>query len=143
MSNWNSRKKFEIWILATYLVAFDTLGGKLVFITLGTINVMFFGDEGFCANWIVACATNETFFVPLSSLVFHFLHSCKNEIVKMFHFLKFVFIHFVYFSSILFPAFQSHHFDGKVEKTILYKCPLKLSFCLGKIEDTSLNRKCR
>ena len=63
----------------TYLVAFDTLGGKLVFITLGTINVMFFGDEGFCANWIVTCATNETFFVPLSSLVFHFLHSCKKN----------------------------------------------------------------
>jgi hypothetical protein len=62
------------------LVAFDTLGGKLVFITLGTINVMFFGDEGFCANWIVTCATNETFFVPLSSLVFHFLHSCSEDI---------------------------------------------------------------
>lgn len=62
------------------LDAFDTLGGKLVFITLGTINVMFFGDEGFCANWIVTCATNETFFVPLSSLVFHFLHSCSEDI---------------------------------------------------------------
>ena len=45
--------------------------------------------------------------------------------------------------TLLFPAFQSHHFDGKVEKTILYKCPLKLSFCLGKIEDTSLENVSR
>ena len=101
MSNRNSRQKFEIWILLIYLVAFDTFGGKFVFITLGTINVMFFGDEGFCANWIVTCATNETFFVPLSSLVFHFLHSCKKEIVKMFIFLKSIFIYFVHFPSIL------------------------------------------
>ena len=79
-------KNLELGYKTTYLVAFDTLGGKLVFITLGTINVMFFGDEGFCANWIVTCTTNKTFFVPLSSLVFHFLHSCKNEIVKMFIF---------------------------------------------------------
>ena len=59
----------------TYLVAFDTLGGKLVFITLGTINVMFFGDEGFCANWIVTCTTNKTFFVPLSGFIFHLFHT--------------------------------------------------------------------
>ena len=74
--------------------------------------------------------------IPFSS----FLQKWNRKNV---YFLKFVFIHFVYFSSILFPAFQSHHFDGKVEKTILYKCPLKLSFCLGKIEDTSLENVSR
>jgi hypothetical protein len=66
--------------LRNYLYTLDTFCCKLVLVTFGTINVMFFGDEGFCANWIVACATNETFFVPLSSLVFHFLHSCSEDI---------------------------------------------------------------
>ena len=80
MSNRNSRQKFEIWILLIYLVAFDTFGGKFVFITLGTINVMFFGDEGLGANWIVTSATNKTFFMPLPCLVFHFLHAYMQRI---------------------------------------------------------------
>jgi len=66
--------------LCNDLIAFDALSGKLVLITLSAINVMFFGDEGLGANWIVTSATNKTFFMPLPCLVFHFLHACPKDI---------------------------------------------------------------
>merc|ERR1719210_386362 len=47
--------------LSNHLVAFDTLCGKLVFITLGAVDVMFFRNKGFGANWVMAGATNEAF----------------------------------------------------------------------------------
>ena len=58
-----------------YLVAFDTLCGKLVFITLGAVYVMFFRNKGFGADWVMAGAANEAFLMPLPRLVLHFLHS--------------------------------------------------------------------
>ena len=64
------REKKEI-----YLVALDAFGSKLIFITLSAINVMFFRDEGFGANGVFASTTNEAFFMPLSSFVFHLFHS--------------------------------------------------------------------
>ena len=58
-----------------YLVALDAFGSKLIFITLSTINVMFFRDEGLGANGVVTSTTNKAFFMPLPSFVFHLFHS--------------------------------------------------------------------
>ena len=59
----------------THLVAFDTFCGKLVFVALSTIDIVFLRDKGFGADWVVTCAADETFLVPLSRLVLHFLHT--------------------------------------------------------------------
>jgi len=66
--------------LSNHLVAFDTLCGKLVFITLGAVDVMFFRNKGFGADWVMAGAANEAFLMPLPRLVLHFLHSCSEYI---------------------------------------------------------------
>ena len=60
-----------------HLYTFDTFGSKLVFVTFGTIDLVFFGNERFCSNRIFACAADEAFFMPLSGLILHFLHTFK------------------------------------------------------------------
>jgi len=62
------------------LAALDALGGKLFFITLCTVDVMLLGDEGFCANRVLASAADETLLVPLAGLVLHLLHACFENI---------------------------------------------------------------
>ena len=65
-----------------YLAALDALGGKLLLITFSTINVMLLGDEGFCANRVLASTADKTLLVPLAGLVFHFLHTCGIRMVS-------------------------------------------------------------
>lgn len=56
-----------------YLIAFDTSGSVFLFITSSTIDLLFAWYKRFGANGCFAYATGETFFMPLSRLVFHFL----------------------------------------------------------------------
>ena len=58
-----------------YLVALDALGSELVFVAFCTIDVVLLWDKGFRPDWVVACATDKTFFMPLPRLVLHFLHA--------------------------------------------------------------------
>jgi len=66
--------------LGDNLAALDTLGGKLLLVALGTVDIVLLGDEGLCANWVLASAADETLLVPLAGLVFHFLHTCFKNI---------------------------------------------------------------
>jgi len=66
--------------LSDHLVTFDTLGSELVFIAFGTIDIVFLGDKGLGANWIMTSTANEAFFMPLPCLVLHFLHACPKDI---------------------------------------------------------------
>lgn len=66
--------------LCNNLVAFDTLCGKLVFVTLGTVDVMLFGNKRFGSDGVFTNAANEAFLVPLPRLVLHFLHACSEYI---------------------------------------------------------------
>jgi len=66
--------------LSNNLVAFDTLCGKLVFVTLGTVDVMLLRNKRFGSDGVVAGAANEAFLVPLPRLVLHFLHACSENI---------------------------------------------------------------
>lgn len=66
--------------LSDHLVALDALGGKLVLVALGTIDVMLLGDEGFGANGVMAGAADKALFMPLPRLVLHFLHACTEDI---------------------------------------------------------------
>jgi len=66
--------------LSDDLVALDTLGGKLFFITFGTVDVVLFRDERFGADGIFAGAADKTFLVPLTGLVLHLFHTCFENI---------------------------------------------------------------
>jgi len=62
------------------LAALDALGGKFLLVTFSTVDVMLLGDEGFCANRVLASTADKTLLVPLAGLVFHFLHTCFEDI---------------------------------------------------------------
>ena len=60
---------------ALNLIALDTLGGELFFITFGTVDVVLLWDERFGADGVFASAADETFLVPLTGLVLHLFHT--------------------------------------------------------------------
>ena len=64
--------------IKTYFQTLDTLGGKLVFVAFGTIDVVLFGDKRLCSDGVFASAANEALFVPLASLVLHLFHAYKK-----------------------------------------------------------------
>jgi len=66
--------------LSDDLIALDTLGGELFFITFGTVDVVLLWDERFGANGVFARAADETFLVPLTGLVLHLFHTCFEHI---------------------------------------------------------------
>ena len=59
------------------LGALDTLGGKLVFVAPGAVDVVLLGDEGLSPDGVVAGTAGEALLVPLPGLVLHLLHACK------------------------------------------------------------------
>lgn len=61
-----------------YLTAFNTPGGVFLLIASSAINLLLAWYKRFGANWCFAYATGETFLMPLSRLVFHFL--CAYEV---------------------------------------------------------------
>lgn len=62
------------------LAALDALGGKFLLVTFSTVDIVLLGDEGFCADRVFASAADKTLLVPLAGLVFHFLHTCFEDI---------------------------------------------------------------
>jgi len=61
--------------LGDHLAALDTLGGKLLLVALGAVDVMLLGDEALGADGILAGAADKTLLMPLPSLVLHLLHT--------------------------------------------------------------------
>jgi len=66
--------------LCNNLSTLDTLGGKLVLITLCTVDVVLLGDEWLGSNGLLACTAHKTLLMPLSCLILHLLHSCSEDI---------------------------------------------------------------
>lgn len=62
-----------------HLVAFDTPRGEFFFVALGAVDLLFPGNEALRSYGGLADHAAETFFVPLSRLVFHFLSSCSED----------------------------------------------------------------
>lgn len=66
--------------LGDHLIALDTLGGKFIFVTLGTVDVVLLWYEALGSNRILTGAADKTFLVPLAGLVLHLLHSSSENI---------------------------------------------------------------
>lgn len=59
---------------------FDTPGGELLFVAASAIDFLFSGDEALGADGGLAGTAREALFVPLTSLVFHLLGSCTEDL---------------------------------------------------------------
>ena len=59
----------------TDLLALDALGGELVLVALGAVDVVLLGDERLGADGVLARAAHEALLVPLPRLVLHLLHA--------------------------------------------------------------------
>jgi len=66
--------------LRDHLAALDALRRKLLFVTLGTVDVVLLRDETLGADGILACAADEALLVPLASLVLHLLHTSLEDV---------------------------------------------------------------
>ena len=61
------------------LAALHTLGGKLVFVAAGAVDVILLGDEALGADGVAADAADEAALVPLPRLVLHLLHARLHQ----------------------------------------------------------------
>lgn len=61
------------------LVTFHTSSSKFLFITCCAIDLLFSGDETLSSDRSLANATAKALFMPLTSLVFHFLCSWNKQ----------------------------------------------------------------
>jgi len=66
--------------LRDHLAALDALGRKLLFITLGAVDVVLLRDEALGADGILAGAADEALLVPLTSFVLHLLHTSLENV---------------------------------------------------------------
>jgi len=66
--------------LGDHLATFDTLGGKLLLIALGAVDVVLLGYEGLGTDGVLAGAAHEALLVPLPGLVLHLLHACFKHV---------------------------------------------------------------
>ena len=57
------------------LAALDALGGELVLVALGAVDVVLLRDEALGPDGVLAGAADEALLVPLTSLVLHLLHT--------------------------------------------------------------------
>ena len=62
-----------------HLAALDTLGGELVFVAAGAVDVILLGDEALGADGVAADAADEAALVPLPRLVLHLLHARLHQ----------------------------------------------------------------
>ena len=65
--------------LVCHLAALDTLGGELVFIAAGAVDVILLGDEALGADGVAADTADEAALVPLPRLVLHLLHARLHQ----------------------------------------------------------------
>lgn len=66
--------------LCDHLAALDTLGGELLLVTLGTVDVVLLWYETLCSYGVLAGAADKALLVPLAGLVFHLLHSGLEDV---------------------------------------------------------------
>jgi len=66
--------------LGDHLEALDALGGELVLVALGAVDVVLLRDERLCANGVLAGAAHKALLMPLPRLVLHLLHTCTEYI---------------------------------------------------------------
>jgi len=57
-----------------HLITFDTLGGELILVAGGAVDVVLLGDEALGPDGVVAHAAHEALLMPLPGLVLHLLH---------------------------------------------------------------------
>ena len=69
--------------LRDHLAALNAFGRKLLFVTLGAVDVVLLRDEALCADGVLAGAADEALLVPLPSLVLHLLHTCRPRMCEM------------------------------------------------------------
>ena len=70
------KRKFDI----THLITFDTLGGELVLVAGGAVDVVLLGDEALGPDGVVAHTAHEALLMPLPGLVLHLLHAGLNKV---------------------------------------------------------------
>lgn len=63
------------WEILSHLIALDAPSGVFLFVTLGAVDFLLFGDETLGSNWYLAHYAAEALLMPLSRLVFHFLRA--------------------------------------------------------------------
>lgn len=63
------------------LVALDAPRGEFFFVTFGAIDFLLPWDEALGTNWNLANTAAETFLMPLSGFVFHFLGSSSEYFI--------------------------------------------------------------
>lgn len=63
------------------LVTLDATGGEFLFVTLSTVDFLFTGNEALGTNRNLAYVTTETFLVPLSCFILHFLGTSSEDFV--------------------------------------------------------------
>lgn len=56
-----------------YLLAVEAFLGKLLAVAGSAVDVITFGQEALCADWLLAFKAGEAFFVPDLVLVLHVL----------------------------------------------------------------------
>ena len=64
----------------TYLVTLNTLGGELVLVAGGAVDVVLLGDEALGPDGVVAHAAHEALLMPLPGLVLHLLHPSPEHL---------------------------------------------------------------
>lgn len=62
-----------------YLATFNTSGGIFLLVATSAIDFLFAWNKRFRSDWSFAYATRETFLMPLSCFVFHFLRAYFTE----------------------------------------------------------------
>lgn len=65
---------------SNYLVTFNATSRELFLVTSSAVDILFPGYEAFGTYGRLAHNAAETFLVPLSGLVFHFLRSCAEDV---------------------------------------------------------------
>ena len=66
--------KNSLFLSQSYLVTLDTLGGELVLVAGGAVDVVLLRDEALGPDGVGAHAAHEALLVPLAGLVLHLLH---------------------------------------------------------------------
>ena len=77
------RQCSDIWLSEAYLAALATLGSIYFFITVGTVDIATSGDKRLGTNITLASTAVEAAGMPLLALIFHLLHACSMQQIRI------------------------------------------------------------